>query len=281
MFCVVQEVELRKPNTYGAYKILEVDTISWISNNIHYVKYGYHYTGERFERPVRTAYKISIHKSYRENGKVKKKQYSIATIKYYDLVEYNFCDCIVESHIKDLAKELNITTEELYNCIYDKIDPLADKINKEFKQTEEYKVHQEHKKILEIYQKAKYDFSKKYDINIDEYDYCYNIFGELKNKQYLDKIIQDYNTRSYYKNNYSNYSNKNNNSSYYKSNYSNDDGFSSYLKNNLSNYTEEEKQMLKKFYKTLATKYHPDVNTNTDTTKEMILINKLKNEWDL
>ena len=33
--------------------------------------YWHHYSNERFERDIKKAYRITIHESYRENGKVK------------------------------------------------------------------------------------------------------------------------------------------------------------------------------------------------------------------
>ena len=57
------------------------------------------------------------------------------------------------------------------------------------------------------------------------------------------------------------------NSSYY--NYVND------------NYTDEEKVILKQFYRVLAKKFHPDSNAGKDTTKQMALLNKLHGQWGL
>ena len=53
-----------------------------------------------------------------------------------------------------------------------------------------------------------------------------------------------------------------------------------YSSDNLKgHYTEEEKEYLKKFYKVLAMKFHPDVCK--DEGYAMQLINRLKNEWKL
>ena len=50
----------------------------------------------------------------------------------------------------------------------------------------------------------------------------------------------------------------------------------SYSDYGASNYSEEEKDMLKQFYRVLSKKYHPDANPNTDTSKQMQLLNQLK-----
>lgn len=76
MFVVVQEIQLKKPNQYGAYREYEVCSFSAskANNGLHtWYRYKPIVESGRFERPNKTAYKISIHRSYRENGKVKKK----------------------------------------------------------------------------------------------------------------------------------------------------------------------------------------------------------------
>ena len=61
-----------------------------------HIHYAYRMTGGRFERPIRKAYKVSIHKSYREDGKVKKKQWVIGTMEYYNIATncYWIGDCV-------------------------------------------------------------------------------------------------------------------------------------------------------------------------------------------
>ncbi len=61
-------------------------------------------------------------------------------------------------------------------------------------------------------------------------------------------------------------------------NYSGNNG-SSYGGNFSNNHTEDNKAMLKKFYRTLSKAYHPDSNPGKDTSEEMKLLNQLKNEW--
>ncbi|WP_379700556.1 hypothetical protein [Mediterraneibacter gnavus] len=84
--------------------------------------YWHHYSGERFERDIKKAYRITIHESYRENGKVKKKQFGICTVDYYDLATDWFC--LYDwgnSKIETTAKELNCSEEELYTLIEKKL----------------------------------------------------------------------------------------------------------------------------------------------------------------
>lgn len=85
MYCVIQEIKLKKENTYGEYKELEAYYTS-VKYGVNCGYYGYEYTGGRFKRSIKKAYKISIHKSYRENGKVKKKQWSIGQLNIMKLL---------------------------------------------------------------------------------------------------------------------------------------------------------------------------------------------------
>ena len=97
-----------------------------------------------------------------------------------------------------------------------------------------------------------------------EYDVCYNVFGEVMNQLYLDQIIESF--RAY--------------RSYYDSSRSNYDwgGAGSYRAIESSTYSEAEKATLKRFYKTLAMKFHPDTG---GTEEDMKLLNNLKDEWGI
>lgn len=264
MYCVIQEIENKKLNPYGAYKELEAFQLDW-SINGEPNKYLYQYAGERFERPIRKAYRISIHQSYRKDGRVKKKQWSICTMGYYDLIESSLYDFIKEDKLKNQLKEMNISEDEFYKLVYKKLDPLIEKVTKEFEQTEEYKTSQEHKKILDKYNKTKEEFESKYGQNT--YDYCYDIFGVLRNEEILNNIKRQYENKKEYEGSY--YES-------YQSNY-NDYNFGSYFKTNTSNYTEEEKAYLKIIYKAAAMKLHPDIKK--DNGEGMKFLNKLKEEW--
>lgn len=272
MFCYIQEIEMKSSNSIGCGKELVVMTSNWTVNGVPYISYGYAYSDIKFERPIKTAYKISIHdKSYRDDkGKVRKRQFYLTTIKYYDLVDYSWYDCIMPSKVNDIAEEMGINPEILWKVIEEKLDALQDKVNAEFAETEEYQTKKMQDSIIQAYQKKKVEFAKEYEVQENEYDKCYDIFGKLRNPDYLEKIKNEYQSRkaredkkrSYQGDSYSNY-NK----------YSSSGGINTMRERG---YSEQEKVYLKKFYRVLASKYHPDVTGETET---MQFINKLKEQW--
>ncbi|MFR3229831.1 MAG: hypothetical protein ACLTPG_13110 [Mediterraneibacter gnavus] len=237
--------------------------------------YWHHYSEERFERDIKKAYRITIHESYRENGKVKKKQFGICTVDHYDLATDWFC--LYDwgnSKIETAAKELNCSEEELYTLIEKKLEPIQEQIIEEFKQTEEYKTHEEHEKITTLYAARKVEFNAKYNLSGDEYDKCYDVFGVLQKPEYLKKIEADYEARQRYEQESRRYYEE------YYNNY-NQDSSSSYGGSISNTYKEEDKAVLKQFYRELSKKFHPDANPDTDTSQQMQLLNQLKQEWGL
>ena len=270
MYCVIQEVELKKENTFGAYKELEAYYFSLTIDGIDHGHYSYRYTEDRFKRPIKKAYKVSIHKSYRENGKVKKKQWVIGTMGYYDIAT-NACwigDCIRQSKLEEKLNYMGISEEELWEIVDEKLDPLIEKIQKEYQETEEYRICKKHEDILKKYREEKAKFEKVY--GNDSYDKCYDIFGVLRNNEMLENIKRQYEAskeyqRSYYENSDSNYNGYN--------------SYSSYKSNKRSNYNEEDKSKYKKLYKTLEKAYHPDIAK--DDGEMMKMVNQLKEEWGI
>ena len=267
MFCVIQEIQLKKPNPYAASKELLIDTITWSINGVTKRKYGYKFSSEKFERPIKTAYKITIHQSYRENGKVKKKQYYVGTVGYYDISSHSLFDYVSDSRIKDIAEQLGQKTDDVWDMINTKYESIESKVIAEFQETEEYKTEQMHDDILQTYRDAKADFAEQYQCDQSEYDYCYNVFGELVNADYLRQIKQKYEAQKEYERRSYQYKKE--------SNYN----YSSYINSSASNYSDTEQVFLKKFYKTLASKFHPDITG--DDGKAMQLLNKLKEQWNV
>ena len=275
MYCVIQEVERKRKNQNGYSKELKSEYMQMSINGQDESHYWHHYSEERFERDIKKAYRITIHESYRENGKVKKKQFGICTVDYYDLATDWFC--LYDwgnSKIETAAKELNCSEEELYTLIEKKLEPIQERIIEEFKQTEEYKTHEEHEKITTLHAARKVEFNAKYNLSGNEYDKCYDVFGVLQNPEYLKKIEKDYEARQRYEQESRRYYEK-----YYNNH--NQDSSSSYGGSISNTYKEEDKAVLKQFYRELSKKFHPDANPDTDTSQQMQLLNQLKQEWGL
>lgn len=274
MRCYIQEIQMKSSNSVGIGKELCVTTSTWSVNGVSYTRYGYTYSDEKFERPTKTAYKVTLHdKSYRnDKGKVRKKQYHITTIKYYDLVDFSWYDCIIKSKIDDIAEEMGIDSEIVWAEIENKLDALQDKVKAEFEQTEEYKAKKKHDTILQEYEKKKNEFAQKYDVQENEYDRCYDIFGVLRNCEYFEKIKRESTARKEYEKRSSSYQKD------YQSKYNYHSGSygTCFLDSGLSR--EKEKEYYKKFYKTLAAKYHPDVIGDGEIMK---FLNKLKETWGI
>lgn len=273
MFVVIQEILLKKPDKYGEYKVLEPYQESWTVDNKP-ACWRWRYAGERFERPHLEAYKISVHESYRENGKVQKHQYSICTMSYYDIVGFSFEECTNKDRLENIAEKLGISYEQLCDMVYTKLDPLDKRIQREYQQSEEYITYRVHQDIIGKSNEDQTAFMKKYHVEANDYLRCYDVFGKLVNPEYLKQIKkQSKSYRSYYSYGNSNYN------SYSSQTNSND--YSSYFSKISSTYSADEKSILKQFYKALSVKYHPDMNRDKDTTQEMQLLNKLKDDWGL
>lgn len=276
MFCVIQEIETKKPNKNGHPKEL-ISQYSKMSiggkDCSHYLHY---YSNERFERPIMKAYRIIIHHSYRENGKVRKRQFSLCTANYYDFADdiftvYDFCD----SKIRQVSEALSRCIDDIYELVEEKVRPLEEQIQEEFHKTEEYITHQKHEEITTIYAAKKVQFAHEYGVDSSEYDKCYDVFGELRNPEYLEKIKREYKQRKKFQEEYGGYYEKfygNYNS--YSSNHGS--GYGNYER---SNYADDDKEILRQFYRELSKKFHPDANPDKDTSQQMKMLNQLKQEW--
>lgn len=269
MFCVIQQVMRKKPSPYGEYKEIEAYQNEWrIAGDNRPYTWSYRYTGGRFERPHLEAYKISIHSSYREGGVVKKRQYSVCTMSYYDICESWWGDCVCGGE-KAIADKLGIDPAEVCEIIDKKLDPLSERLTAEFHQSPEYIAKQEHERIRADYLEASSKFCSRYDVDKDDFARCYDIFLTLRNPEYLAQIKSQHKAR------------KESGRRYQESWSSTYERYTSgsYSIPSVSTYTEEETAILKQFYRALAKKFHPDVNPDRDTTKELQLLNRLKEVW--
>ncbi len=280
MYCVIQEIELKKPNKNGYPKelISEYRQMSFCGQDGSH--YWHHYRQERFERPIKKAYKISIHISRREGGKVKKKQYPLCTVNYYDFVDkwfniYDYCD----RKITAIAGELGVEVGIIYDMVETKLDPLIRAIQSEYHETEEYKTNAEHERITTLYAANKVEFNQKYGYESfsHKYDEIYDVYGNLMNPSKLDEVKAEYKSRQKYEEKSRSYQEQ------YYSNYKNyySGGGSSYSDVVHSNYNTEDKETLKQFYRVLSKRFHPDTNPVVDTSKQMQLLNQLKGQWGI
>ena len=276
MYCVIQEIELKKVPA-GESKEIVVHETTWITNGEKESIWGWYYSDEHFDRPVRKAYRISIHESYREAGRVKKKQTVICTIGYYSIVDWGgWIGDYIKGGLKRKADVLGLSEEALSDMVYKKFQPIIDRVETEFQQTEEYKAREEHRHILKEHNQRVAEFKEKYDTSESQYNHCYDVFGNLRSPDALKKVKADYKA----KRDYERQSQKESHSYYERffNNYSGNSG-SGYGGNFSNNYNENNKAMLKKFYRTLSKAYHPDSNPGVDTSEEMKLLNQLKSDW--
>ena len=265
MFCVMQQTARKKPSPYGAYKELRAYQNQWRLDESKPFTWAWEYTGGRFERPHMEAYKITIHQSYREGGVVKKRQYSICTMSYYDVVECCLYDC-ADRRIQATADKLGIEPAELYDLIESKLTPIRERLEAEFHQSPEYVAKQEHERVRADYMEAQGKFCSRYDVDKDEFARCYDIFLTLKNKEYLEQLKAQHKAR------------KRRYRESWGSTYGHYSG-GSYSIPPVSTYSEDEAAILKQFYRALAKQFHPDVNHDRDTTRELQLLNRLKEQW--
>lgn len=267
MYCVIQEIRRKKPDKFGAYRELEAYQNQWRIDDRPFT-WSYQYTGGRFERPHLEAYKISIHHSYRENGVARKHQYPIRTMSYYDIVEYSLYDC-ADSSIQATADKLGMEAAELYEIIEAKLEPLRERIEAEFHQSAEYITHQEHERIIADHLTAQNKFCSRYGVDKDDYCRCYDVFGVLRNRVYLEQIKAAHKARKQ--------AERDRWSSYRESWSGTYSG--SYSAPYVSTYTEADRAILKQFYRSLSKLYHPDLHPGEDFTAQMQLLNRLKELW--
>lgn len=202
MYCVIQQVMRKKPDPLGEYREIRAYPLEWSINDVPQVpSWRWEWSGGRFERPHLEAYKITIHQSYREGGRVKKRQYAVCTMSYYDICESWWGDFIIGGE-KALADKLGMDTADLCGLIATKLDPLRKRLEAEFHQSPEYIAKQEHRRILDAHRAARSAFGRKYDVPEDAYDHCYDVFGVLRNKEYLEQIKVQHKAKRRYRESY-------------------------------------------------------------------------------
>lgn len=273
MQCVIKEIPVEEQNYNGEPKEILVESFGWYDNGEEGRTYTYKMSSDRYDRPIKKAYKICIEDQSFQNDQNKGKRETpteilVATMNYYDFIDFNISDCIGDSKIQMVATKLGVNSEELWSIMFGQLESIKNKVRTEFEQTEEFKAIKEHKEIIQKYKESKQEFGRMYGIDIKNYDRCYDVFGHLKDQEYLNKVISNSEARKDY-----DYDSKNFRKKTYR-----------YFQDKIYNqgiYNEEDRAVLEKFYKVLAKKFHPDANPDVDTSEEMKLINKLKKDWGI
>ncbi len=263
MECIIEEITREQVNSVGAPKEIVVDSYEWTMHGESGRTYTYHMSKERFLRENQKAYRVQMVEG--------EESYLVATIGYYDLVDYSIEDCIGDRLIDQLALKTGVDSQTIWNLILNQMNPLQERIKQEFSQTEEAMTSKKNQEILRTYEEKKRKFCMELGMDGVKYDRCYNVFGELMDASYLDKIHEQVVARQEF---------SANSKRKHKDAWRNFSGSATSFMGQAS-YTEEETEMLGRFYKTLAKKFHPDANPGVDTSKEMQLLNQLKKHWGI
>lgn len=273
MYCVIQQVMRKKTDVLGEHKEIIPYPLEMSINGVAQVPiWRWDWSKERYERPHREAYKISLHQSFREGGAVRKRQHSVCTMSYYDLCDgCGWWGDFIIGGDSVLAEKLNMDPAELCDIIESKLGPLRKRLEAEFHQSPEYLARQDHERILADYMAKQDRFCSRYEASKDDYNRCYDVFGALKNREYLEQIKAEHKARKENERRYQ---------ETWRSTYERHTG-GSYSVSSASTYTEDEKGILRQFYKSLSKTYHPDLNPGKDTTSVMQLLNRLKESWGL
>ena len=83
-------------------------------------------------------------------------------MEYYDIATncYWIGDYVTSSKLEKLLNEMEISEEELWELIDKKLDPLIERIQREYQETEEYITDKKHSDIIEKYNKDKAEFEE-------------------------------------------------------------------------------------------------------------------------
>ncbi|MCL1951143.1 MAG: hypothetical protein FWF59_15590 [Turicibacter sp.] len=223
------------------------------------VRYCYANTTEKFERPHQFAYEVWL-----EPQKSSKAPMMVALIPYYDLaLGCNWRDYLLPDEYKRALLELRLCENKLDSLIDAKIGLIQHQAMSAWNEGAEAKAIKKNAEILSRYQENKKNFEVVWGYGT--YDFIFDVFGNLRNEEFL-QWVQELKAGQKKM--------KDNPSFQYKKNQQK----KQQAVPPKQSFNDSEKAWLKKFYRTLAHEYHPDSGGETEA---MILINKLKNEWDV
>lgn len=256
----------------GDYKIVEPTETRWSSSGVSHIKYGFIQSGGRFERE-NISYKFVIESSYSENGTTKQLQLVLGTIDWFAMNAPNdiyeeLLNKVKINQIKEIFSPADKELEELFIKINAEIDICVQKYKNDYNNSEEYTISKQNQMRIERWMKARIRFDKEYGTGYFEEIYNFNL--ELMNVDLLNQLRHKKEQKENYKNEQKENSSNNHRDEKKEESSENSDS---------SLYSKEEIVYLRKFYKTLAKNYHPDICH--DDGKTMQFLNKLKKQWNL
>lgn len=273
MYVTVQKI-YGKAKVYGYPK----DVVTTKTDLGTTIRYEWEYSEEKFERE-NYSYKITVKESYRENGKVKQKQIVMGTFHWFDFIDhYVYPDDWFYAKLEEIFPN---KTQDQINTVCDEIDKKVGIIEREecdkWHSSKEYKVHNKHLNMIQKYKSKKVVFDELYGEDI--FEQIYDVHLKVMNQELYERLPQirakkkksDEEKREYERRSREEQQKKWDD--FYRQ-YSN----SSYSIGSSSTYTDKEKEYLKKFYRALATKFHPDV---TGDNEAMQFLNRLKESWGI
>lgn len=274
MYLTVQKI-FGKSKVYGYSK--DVVT-TWYSVDTT-KKYSWKYSDDKFERE-NYSYKFTVKESYRENGKVKQRQVVLGTFHWFEFIDHWLDGDIREERLIEVFP--NITEEQLEeigNEYSKRIEEIEIIEGKKWLKSVEYKAHDKHLSLIKKYESRK----KYYDDYLGEgyFEQIFDVYLNVMDKTLYDQIhnIHEYKIKEDEERRKAEEEKRKKDKEYY------DNYWKSYSNGNFdtgsligTTYSDKEKEHLKKFYRALASKYHPDVTGENDT---MQFLNKLKEQWGL
>lgn len=274
MYVSVQKI-FGKSKVYGYPK----DVVTTQTDLGTTICYGWKYTEEKFERD-NYSYKITVKESFRQNGQVKQKQVVMGTFHWFDFIDhYVYPDDWFYAKLEEIFPD---KTQDQINRVCDEIERKVNKIEREeydkWHSSKEYKVHNKRLNLIRKYESKKVVFDELYGEDVFEqiYDIHLNVMNQELFKE-LSRIKAEKKKRDEEKREYERRSREEQQKQW-------DDFYRQYSSSSYSiglsgNYTDNEKEYLKRFYRVLATKFHPDVLEGDN--EPMQFLNKLKDQWGI
>jgi hypothetical protein len=256
----------------GNFKNVEPTETRWSVNGVDHIKYGFIQSGGRFERE-NISYKFEIKNSHSGNGDTKQLQLVLGTIDWFAMntpgeIYQGLLKKVKIDQIKETFHPSDKELEDIIITINTEIDKCIQIFKNDYHNSEEYKISKQNKNRIERWMKAKIRFDKEYGTYY--FEEIYNFDLELMNIDLLEQVRQQKGQSDGYRHKQS----ENSGSSHYEERNESSSG-----NNDYSLYSEEETVYLRKFYKTLAKNYHPDICH--DDGKAMQFLNKLREHWNL